>query len=141
MAELFRHGWDAETWGLEGLLFGSFIKGRLFTTVLLEGFSEEALCTKLLIDLIPWQYTLLSLLPWGWAGFWVSSVARDHQIHPGRGGLMVSSEADRTLVPHHGPEVGVDNGALTHKVGFLFGQLPLFLLGHLLISSPSTHMC
>ena len=45
LAELFKHGWDAETWGLEGLLVGSSIKGRLFTTVVPEGFSEEALCT------------------------------------------------------------------------------------------------
>lgn len=32
----------SETWGLEGWLFGSFSKGKLCTTVVLEGFSEEA---------------------------------------------------------------------------------------------------
>jgi len=50
LARLFKCGWDAETWGLKGLLFGSFMKGKLGTTVVLEGFSEEALCTKLLTD-------------------------------------------------------------------------------------------
>lgn len=80
LAGLFKCGWDAETWGLKGLLFGSFMKGKLYTTVVLEGFSEGALCTKLLTN--PNTLTILhssqpSALGMGWV-LGEHSVARDH---------------------------------------------------------------
>lgn len=56
------------------------MKGKLCTTVVLEGFSEEALCTKLLTD--PNTLTILhssqpSALGMGWV-LGEHSVARDH---------------------------------------------------------------
>lgn len=128
LAGLFRCDWDAETWDLNGLPVRSSIKGKLCTTVVLVGFSEEGLCTKLLTGpntLTVLYSSQLSALGTGW-GLGELSVLEDHYIHPGRGCLMVSSPVKLTGLQHPFMVLrwGWANRALTHKAGFLFGQLP-----------------